>query len=131
MRHARNAGENGFTLIEVMAGMIIMTIGVMGLSAAFVQTMTIEETNDELNMAVNAARGRMELIKKMGYDAVVTAYPSGGSFDVAGLDLAGGAAYPGTITISSTSTYVDVVVAVNWTSPSGDFSTSTNARVRR
>ena len=117
----------GFTLLEAIIAIIIIAIALMGLISVFARTMTIESINAEENQAMNAARGKMELISLMGYDSVVETFAnaSNANFPVAGLtpiegdkdDLAGRVAisdHPG-----EKRSYVDVTVMVEWTGSGG------------
>gem|GEM_PF-3581626 len=63
-------GSRGFSLLEVMVCLAILAIAIPAFLAAIAQNVQLEEMNNELNIAVNAASGILETVQTLGYTQV-------------------------------------------------------------
>jgi type IV pilus assembly protein PilV len=63
----------GFTLIEVMIGMVILTIISLGLASLTVSTIRGNAFSQRLTTATTLAQDRLEQIKRLGYGNAATA----------------------------------------------------------
>jgi type IV pilus assembly protein PilV len=63
----------GFTLIDVMIGMVILTIVSLGLLSLTVSTIRGNATSNRLTAATTLAQDRLEYVKRLGYTQANTA----------------------------------------------------------
>lgn len=92
--------RRGFSLLEVMIAMTVLTVAILGLVTAIVTSMRLTTTNRENTLAMNAARQKIEEMQAWpggfsevfaaynnatGDDAGLAAAAPGGAFTVAGL----------------------------------------------
>jgi type IV pilus assembly protein PilV len=67
MRHPqRTAGQRGFSMIEVMIALVILTVGVMGMAAMQEFAVTRSLDANELSIATNMAA---EMMERIAYNA--------------------------------------------------------------
>jgi type IV pilus assembly protein PilV len=70
--------SNGFTLIEVLISIIVLSIGMLGLSRITVATINANSSNKRHTIASTLVQDRMESVKKSGYaGATNTSYTEG------------------------------------------------------
>ena len=62
--------DNGFTLIEVMVSMIILSIGVLGLAPLMAVSVTGNSFSNEATRANVLAQDRIEQLKNMAFGAM-------------------------------------------------------------
>jgi len=60
----------GISMIEGMIGILIVTIVVLGLIPIFVRTFYVQHNAEELVLAANLAREKIEQLKAVGYDGL-------------------------------------------------------------
>ena len=65
-RHSRSH-QHGFTLIETLVALVVLSIGMLGMSRLTVSTITVHTTNDHLAKASALLQDSMERLKKAGY----------------------------------------------------------------
>lgn len=63
----RLRGRDGFTLVEVMAAMAILSIGLLGLAAMFLNSIRADQTASLRFMATDIMTSEIEEIKLLGY----------------------------------------------------------------
>lgn len=59
------SGEKGLTLIEVMVGMIVMTIGLLGVAPLIVLSIEANSISKDLTIASNIARDKIEYLEAL------------------------------------------------------------------
>ncbi|HXH10517.1 MAG TPA: prepilin-type N-terminal cleavage/methylation domain-containing protein [Alphaproteobacteria bacterium] len=64
--------KNGFTLIEVLIAIVIITIGTLGLASLTVSVIHGNSFSNRLTIATTLAQDRMEAVKRLGYKNVST-----------------------------------------------------------
>ena len=72
-RPASATPESGFTLIEVMIALAIMSIGVLSLGVAQLTAMRMSSTSSHLSQAMYLAEEQMEIFRSMPWGATFTA----------------------------------------------------------
>ena len=72
-RPASATPESGFTLIEVMIALAIMSIGVLSLGVAQLTAMRMSSTSSRLSQAMYLAEEQMEIFRSMPWGATFTA----------------------------------------------------------
>jgi prepilin-type N-terminal cleavage/methylation domain-containing protein len=65
--------DAGFTLIEVMIGMVILTIVSLGLMSLTVSTIRGNDFSKKMTTATMLAQDKLEQVKRLGYSQVNTA----------------------------------------------------------
>ena len=60
--------QDGFTLIEVMASMIILAIGVLGLAPLIIATIQGNSFGDDMTRATLLAQSKIEELRNISYD---------------------------------------------------------------
>jgi prepilin-type N-terminal cleavage/methylation domain-containing protein len=63
----RFLGEKGFTLIEVVAGLIILAIGLLGIAAMQVTSIKGEYFSNNVTQATFFAQDKLEYLKNLSY----------------------------------------------------------------
>ena len=66
-RRARGS-RGGFTLIELMLGLLILTVGAGGALASVITSMRVGQINRETALAQHGARGTMEALLITNFD---------------------------------------------------------------
>lgn len=66
----RKRSEAGFTLIEIVVGIAIMVIGLMGLAFAMVTSYRVERVAAEKKIALTWVSGQMERVRSLGFGAM-------------------------------------------------------------
>ena len=59
--------QHGFTLIEVLVALVILSIGMLGMSRIAVSTVSVQTANERLAKASVLLQDSMERIKQTGY----------------------------------------------------------------
>lgn len=93
------AGQAGFTLIEVMVAVVLLSVAMVGFARSVVSGISAGGTHREVRKASEASRGVLERVSGSEFSQVVALYNGdpaddpgvagtapGASFDVAGLD---------------------------------------------
>ena len=64
------SGKTGISMIESMIGILIVTIVVLGIIPIFVRTFYVQHNAEELVLASNLAREKVEQLTEVGYDGL-------------------------------------------------------------
>ena len=108
----------GFTLLEVLIAMVVMSVGLLGVSTMLTHTTQQQSVNANRAMATSLARTQLEQMKRTAYADVMTAnYPQ----EVYGT-IVGSEQFQRTVTIIDDTplpTTKTVTVTVTWRDPSG------------
>lgn len=65
-------GEKGFTLIEILIALVILTIALLGLANLLYTVIKGNTFSDKMTLAVTRAQGKIEQFKNTGYAALST-----------------------------------------------------------
>ena len=123
------SGKDGFTLLEVMVCLAIISIALTAFLTAITQNVQLESMNAETNVAVNAAGSLVETVQTMSFAELVDGAVAS-SFEASGLTSEGhtlfltdssGSRQVGHVTINTNpeGTRKTVEVAVTWRSATG------------
>lgn len=90
---AIESSRQGMSLIEVILAMAIITIAILGILGSFSSNIVVVENNQEMSLAINAGRAKMETLQDYSNFSLIFANHSGvnASFDVTGLRPVAGA----------------------------------------
>ena len=66
MFNTRN--NNGFTLIEVLVAMVILSVGLLGTAALITGIINSNKVSNRISTAITSAQDKMEEIRGVGYD---------------------------------------------------------------
>ena len=66
MHKANN--NNGFTLMEVLVAMLILSVGLLGMAALIAGIINSNKLSNRISTATVLAQDKMEDIKRIGYD---------------------------------------------------------------
>ena len=68
----RRLGDNnsGFTLMEVLAAMLILSVGLLGMAALITGIISSNKLSNRISTATVLAQDKMEDIRRKGYDGV-------------------------------------------------------------
>ena len=64
----RKISNTGFTVIELLAALLILMIGVLGLAVLTSVAVQGNDLSDEVSIAAILAREKLEELKRLGYD---------------------------------------------------------------
>ena len=67
MRRLRD-NNSGFTLMEVLIAMVILTVGLLGMAALIAGIINSNKLSNRISTATVLAQDKMEDIKRIGYD---------------------------------------------------------------
>lgn len=59
--------DNGFTLIEVLVAIVILSVGLLGMASLTIGIINGNKLSNDLTMATTLAQDRMEDIRRLGY----------------------------------------------------------------
>ncbi|MBI5778260.1 MAG: prepilin-type N-terminal cleavage/methylation domain-containing protein [Planctomycetes bacterium] len=105
----------GFTLIEVVIAMILLSVGLLTLLSVTMSGMLQREVTREYDVAREAAFAKIEEIRTQDFPDLLSAPYSGTYFAVAGLITPTGWANPGFISVNNTtSSLYDITVTIRW-----------------
>ena len=108
--------SGGFTLVEVMVAMAVLTVALLGFVAAMIRAVDVSRGSLANQLAMNSAQHVAESIKATAFDEVYDTY-STHAFDVAGLDPADGDAdsLPGRVVVDDANPdLLSIQVIVEW-----------------
>ena len=71
-RHIKGV-DSGFTLIEVLVALVVLTIGVLGISQASLAVVKANANNERRTIAISLVQSRLESIKRAAYAGATTA----------------------------------------------------------
>ena len=71
MRRLRN-NNSGFTLMEVLAAMLILSIGLLGMAALITGIINSNKLSNRISAATTCAQDKMEDIRRLGYSGTPT-----------------------------------------------------------
>lgn len=115
--------KSGFTLVEILFSMLILTTLLMGILSLSVYCLNMQETSKNTTNVLNQMRATMEEIKAQDFNTVVNNYSNAVTVPLVGIN--------GTMTIQivkdGASTFVSgsnnsliiVRITTNWTQKSG------------
>ena len=86
MINLRTRSRAAFTLVEIVAGMAILAMGLAATSSAMVTAISVQDFTQDMERATEAIENRLELIQTKSYDDVFNLY-NGDAFDIDGLNL--------------------------------------------
>ena len=66
-RAIREERDNGFTLLEVLIAIVILSVGLLGMAALTVAIIQGNQFSNDLTTATTLAQDRMEDIRRLGY----------------------------------------------------------------
>jgi prepilin-type N-terminal cleavage/methylation domain-containing protein len=121
--HFESNAEGGFTLLEVVVAVSILSIALMGIMALYVHTIALSEVNRETQIATFAAQSKLDEIRAMNFNNILTTYPPGAStyFAVSGLRAFAPDPQPGSVTTDNTNAnLINVQVRVRWQGVRGE-----------
>jgi len=130
----------GFTLIEVMISLTIITLGLCALAALLQRSIAMDRLADEVDIANNAIRMKLEELRAIpldtNYGQPLTAFSSfhNTTFAIRGLVAEDGSENVGTIIVTPVEPYNDIVeitITARWRSVAGIMSRSIAARICR
>lgn len=67
-----NAGNKGFTLIEIMVAIVILSIGLLGMASLTVSIIKGNKLSNNLSVATTLGQDKMEDIRRLGYSGTPT-----------------------------------------------------------
>src|SRR5262245_40587204 len=65
--------NNGFTLIEILVALVVLSIGMLGLTRVTVTTVNVNSSNKRHTIASTLVQDRLERVKKSGYAGATNA----------------------------------------------------------
>ena len=71
MRRLRD-NNSGFTLMEVLAAMLILSIGLLGMAALITGIINSNKLSNRISTATTCAQDKMEDIRRLGYSGTPT-----------------------------------------------------------
>ena len=63
----KNQKNGGFTLLEVLVAMVILTVGLLGMASLSIGIIKGNELSKEVSSATTCAREKMEDVERLGY----------------------------------------------------------------
>jgi type II secretory pathway pseudopilin PulG len=90
-RRRKSRPESGMTLIEIIIGLGVLVIAVLGVMSALVSASRIDEATAEQVRAMNGIRSTIETMKQTTYGEIWRRYNSNGADDPGGANTAPGA----------------------------------------
>ncbi len=83
--------RSGFTLLEVLIAVVILSLGLLGLSAMTIATIRGQAFSEKMTTATNLAQEKMEEIKSSDYTSITPAsYPVEDYNTIVGFHSSGG-----------------------------------------
>ncbi|MEK0316894.1 type IV pilus modification PilV family protein [Cohnella sp. 56] len=67
-RQGGRDGEGGFSLLEVLAAIVILSVASLAMTAFFIQSMSYAKGNQNKTVAVNLARNALFFVEKQNFD---------------------------------------------------------------
>ncbi len=86
----RSRGNAGFTLVEIMISATVLVVGLLGFAQVIAYSVGSTTTNQETNLAVEAARAKIEEIQTANFDDLFALYNPIGGDDPGGAGTAPG-----------------------------------------
>lgn len=127
-QHARRgrevrADEEGFTIIEILVAMLLLTLVLTGTMAIQVVTMRAQQDSQTTSTASMIAQARLERFYAQPYTKISTSPESPDCFDYSGIELSSCSAatkfFTRTSTMSSTGSGYKLAVTVSWPTVNG------------
>ncbi|MBN1872500.1 MAG: prepilin-type N-terminal cleavage/methylation domain-containing protein [Candidatus Omnitrophica bacterium] len=105
--------DAGFTLLEVLIAIIVLTVGAIAVIGAFSEGLFASRTSENMESALHIAQAKLEEIKDTAFDSLAdsgpTADPDFPEFDV-------------TVDVSEGDNPMEVDVTVSWNTKGGEAS---------
>lgn len=80
--HNKQLSRKGFTLVEVMMALAILTFCLTGMLLTYIGLLALSETSRNLSLAVNVAQTKLEELRDQPFDSLVNFNNT--TFDVSG-----------------------------------------------
>jgi type IV pilus assembly protein PilV len=74
--HSRN---QGFTLLEILITVVLLTVGVLALSQAFSTTLLTSTDAESVDLGLNIAQAKMEELKNTAFSSLASSGPTADS----------------------------------------------------
>ena len=71
-KYIKKVGDNGFTLIEVLIAIVILSVGLLGMASLTVGIIKGNKFSNNLSTATTLAQDKMEDIRRLGYSGPPT-----------------------------------------------------------
>lgn len=107
MRHSK--GSNGFSLIEVLIALVILSIALLALAGLMVQTTKNTSFGNHMTEASTFAQSRLERSRALSFNSM-----TGGADVVTGST---GQTYARSWVITKNSTNAETTITMNWSDP--------------
>ncbi len=78
-----NRRDSGFTLIETVIALLVLTIGLLGMAALSISVMQGNKSSNRISTATAVAQDKMEELRGLGYDNLPAS--DSGDIDINGL----------------------------------------------
>jgi prepilin-type N-terminal cleavage/methylation domain-containing protein len=112
IRQARVAWQQGFTLLEVLVTIVILSIGLLGIAGLTTGVIRGNHFSKNITSATAAAQTQLEAVKSGGYEYALAANFPSDTVNMGGMSFN----RTSTITADSPATNMKTVsVTVNWT----------------
>ncbi|MDL1984103.1 MAG: prepilin-type N-terminal cleavage/methylation domain-containing protein [Deltaproteobacteria bacterium] len=72
MNMFNTSNNNGFTLIEVLVAMVILSVGLLGTAALITGIISSNKLSNRISTATTCAQDKMEEIRRLGYSGMPT-----------------------------------------------------------
>jgi type IV pilus assembly protein PilV len=72
MNMFNTSNKNGFTLIEVLVAMVILSVGLLGTAALITGIISSNKLSNRISTATTCAQDKMEEIRRLGYSGMPT-----------------------------------------------------------
>jgi prepilin-type N-terminal cleavage/methylation domain-containing protein len=82
MKHSSKSEAHGFTLVEVLIAMVILGVGILGVTILFPAALRDTQRASGTTVAAMYADGVVDMLRAQGYRSIATMWPNGGSIDV-------------------------------------------------
>ena len=70
MNMFNTSNNNGFTLIEVLVAMVILSVGLLGTAALITGIISSNKLSNRISTATTCAQDKMEEIRRLGYSGM-------------------------------------------------------------
>lgn len=110
---SRGGGKKGVTLLEVLAALVIFTVGVVAVVGLFAQGLTAGVDAENTTIAATLARQRLEELRNLDFDTGIVSETKAG--------VAGFAGFQRQVTVTTPQTDLKQVTATTyWTAKGGE-----------
>ncbi len=107
----------GFTLVEVLITTVVLVVAILGILYTIVHCFTLQETSKNLNLAMSAARAKVEEMRNTDFSTLIDNY--NGPFDMTESELDGKGRVDASYVAGSSDDLIDVRVVICWRQKGG------------